>query len=402
MIAPVLRPFVLEGDLANRARWTAIELGERLLYELREPARRDVNFERYPCKHMNGTVGFALAFLALLHATGDERFERAMHEQLKLAAESPDGKPGLFDGVAGLRAVAALAASVEPRYRGFVRRCDDFTAAASHAPAAHAPTYATYDVFSGWAGIRLARCVEAPAELDGLTASLAWLIEDRARWACPRAGSTGALEHNLGMAHGLPGVLAALAITSIELPASLRDALGAAARGLAQAVRLRDGAREWPRTAEDPPDEACRSVWCYGAMGVASALLAVAQHVGDLELERFAADTLRAHSRRAGSSMGTGGEGICHGTIGNALMFFVAARRLGDGACADACRQTTAETIDRLEAAGWRCRSLGYDGVPYDALGELNGVAGVVAGLLTMVGDFDARWLRCHALDSCA
>jgi hypothetical protein len=36
--------------------------------------------------------------------------------------------------------------------------------------------------------------------------------------------------------------------------------------------------------------------------------------------------------------------------------------------------------------------------VRYDALGELYGLAGVATALLSMTGDFDTRWLLCHAL----
>jgi lantibiotic modifying enzyme len=103
-------------------------------------------------------------------------------------------------------------------------------------------------------------------------------------------------------------------------------------------------------------------------------------------------------SSRPSDALLLGGQGLCHGTAGNAAIFFTAARQTGEPAFAQACERLTVETIEGLAAEDGRCISMGIDGVPYDALGELNGVAGIAVALLTMAGDFDARWLRCHAL----
>ena len=407
MIAPVLAPApapALAHDLSDRARWTAIEAGERLIYEMTQPPAFDVNFERYPCKNMNGTVGFALAFLALTLLTGDERFERAMHEQFKRAAGAPGSQAGLFDGISGLRAAAALAANTfEPRYRGLVERCDEYVESTLPELPCRPAWYGEYDLISGWSGMRLARCVEGYEEPDRLTQLLEWLIEDDERWACPRTPADGSrCEHNLGMAHGLPGILATLSITLRELPARLRDRIASAARYVVSRARREDGIRAWPRAAEDPLDEGCRAVWCYGAPGVASALLAVAQRIGDGELERYACDVLAECAARSDAALRIGGQGVCHGTAGSALMYFAAARRTNDPAFARACARFTVATIDQLEAAGGRCVTKGYDGNPYDAIGALNGLAGIVLALLTVTGDFDERWLRCHALSTVA
>ena len=128
MIAQAGR-FALDGRLRERARATAYRIGERLLEAVDEPPRPDPNFERFASKRFNGTVGYALAFLALAATTGDERYARAMHGQLKRAAEAPGDAAGLFDGVSGVRAVAAMAMAVEPRYASFVERCDTYVEA---------------------------------------------------------------------------------------------------------------------------------------------------------------------------------------------------------------------------------------------------------------------------------
>lgn len=395
-----VEPFALRGTLRERARSTALSIGERLLEEMERPDALDPNYERYPNKHLNGTVGFALAFLALATASGDARFERAMHAQLKRAAEAPGNEAGLFDGISGLRAVAALATEIEPRYRSFVARCDSFVESALAAQPLRPARYGDYDVISGWSGMRLARCVgEEPAGDDRLAAFLEWLIEDDERWACPYVPHPGGpVRHWLGMAHGIAGVLATLAIASPRIAPQLHERVSRAARFVAGSVREVEGYYAWPRAAEDEADAPCRAVWCVGAAGIAAALLQVAQRAGDGGIETFARGVLTQLSRQPSETMRFGGQGICHGTVGNAVVFFVAARRTGDPVFAYACERFVLETIEGLDATGGRCMAIGNDGVPYDALGELNGVAGIAIALLTMASGFDPGWLRCHAL----
>ena len=393
-------PFSLTGELRRRARETAEAIGRRLLVEMGADERRDPNHERYACRRLNGPVGFALAFLALATATADARFERAMHAQLKRATEAGGNRTGLFDGISGLRAVSALAAAIEPRYRALAAQCDVYIEAAFATAPVLPGWFGDYDVISGCSGMRLARCIEGALDEDRLTGLLAWLIEDDRRWTCPRTGSPEAPlpRRNLGMAHGLPGVLATLTLTLPLFSPRLREHIMRAAEFIVAHQRGNGDLPAWPRNLEDPPDEPCRSVWCYGAAGVASALLAVAQSMHELELETFARAVLHAVGRRSGTELGAEAQGICHGTSGLALIFFAAARRTGEPAFMRACERFTAETLGGLEAASGRCLTTGLDGVVYDAVGELNGVAGIALALLTMAGDFSDAWLRIHAL----
>jgi lantibiotic biosynthesis protein len=385
--------------LRERARSTAIEIGERLLVETRQPAFEDVNFEHFASQHMNGSVGYALAFLALATATGDARFEQAMHAQLKRAAEVPGRSAGLFDGVSGVRAVAQLATAIEPRYRGFVQRCDALVESIVPAQISKPVWYNEYDVFFGRSGIRLARSLSGLPGPDHLTAYLEWLIEDDERWISGYAPQPEEpAKHWLGVAHGIAGVLSTLAITLPEISPQLGEKMSRSARYLASLARNAGGGLAWPRAAEDPANELCRAAWCVGAAGIAVALLQVARRVADADLEVFARDVLMQVSSRPSSALLLGGQGLCHGTMGNAAIFFAAARQTGEPAFERACEGLTLETLDGLAAAEGRSVSMGIDGVPYDALGEPNGIAGIALALLTMIGEFDASWLRCHAL----
>ena len=204
--------------------------------------------------------------------------------------------------------------------------------------------------------------------------------------------------HWLGVAHGIAGVLATLALTTNDADDGMRDAVLRAAHRVANCVREREGAPAWPRALEDAENDECRAVWCVGAAGIGSSLLTVAIRFGDRELLRFSRDVLERVGDLPSAAMRLGGHGLCHGTAGNALICFSAARQTGSAKLAEACRRLVLEAIEGLDADALRCWSIGNDGARYDALGELYGIAGIAIALLTMTQDFDTRWLVCHAL----
>jgi hypothetical protein len=396
---PAQRLALPEG-MRDEARATACAIGERLLQEMERADAVDPNGERFANRSLNGPPGFALAFLALAGATHDPRFEAAMHAQLRRAAASGDAlEPGLLNGISSLRAVADLATELEPRYGRLAEQCDAFveTRLPDEAPARAA--YGEYDLAFGWAGMRLARCVNGSREPDRLVDLLGWVIADDARWCSthPLRPDEPA-ENNLGMAHGIPGALAALVLTLSDCTPEMREGIARCARGLAARARSRDGANVWPRAAQDPASEACRSVWCFGTPGVAIALLQVAQFLGDRELEAFAVDALARIAGRPRDAWLMTQSGICHGTIGTALVFAVAAERTDAVAFASVSAGLVRTTIDELAASGGRTITPGFDGVEYDAIGELNGVAGIATALLTLSGDFSPAWLRLHGM----
>lgn len=321
-----------------------------------------------------------MLFLALRDATGDARYERAMHASLKRAAETAhDGGIGLFAGVSGLRAAAALAARREPRYQRLVARCDAHVEAALAWPPEAPGSFSEYDVIAGWAGARLARCIEAPREADRLTDLLAWVL-DEDRWCCRhplRPDEPPA--HDLGLAHGIAGVLAALALTHERFDAVLAERLLQAGRFLASCAIERDGYYVWPPWAEHEPAGSMRSAWCYGAPGVTAALHTVATLLGDDELAAFALNAQRRIAQRTARECAIDDIGMCHGIVGNAV-----------------CFASVAEAADcdelRTYAEDWLGHALTLleRGASADAHTAL--------ALLAFSGDAPAGWLQLHAL----
>jgi lantibiotic modifying enzyme len=367
------------NSVSEKALYLARELGERLLIEVAAPDRLDVNAEHYATRRMNGTVGFALCFLGLARATGDARYEAAMHCQLARAARADGNEVGLFSGYAGLAAVAHLACAVEPRYERLVTQCLQALDSSDGC--------AERDLLFGSAGIAVARSLVA----NNIEHEWEW-TDARDALAPPRAHEC------LGLAHGTPGAIVAVAMTPDAISNSVEHDLRAAMRRIANMSRAKKSARVWARYDDDPREEACRSVWCFGTPGVAIALLQAALRIGDVEMEAFARDSLLSIEALPREELLVAHLGLCHGAMGNALVYFAALHRTGDQRFGTICERYVAETIAMLNSVGPRTVTPGRDGVPYDAIGHLNGIAGIALGLLTTGGYMPADWLTLHGM----
>lgn len=398
---PALARFELSPHVRDRALQCAVGIGERLLEEMTQPEYHDPNEERYASPKLNGTPGFALAFLCLAQATGEQRFEAAMHEQLRRAARAQELLGlGVFNGISGLRAVAALATDViEPRYARLVEQCDEVVATTLESWPKPPRTYSDYDLLFGCAGMRMARCINGPRDEDELSAYLRWLVADTAHWATRHQIRTDdPPEHNLGLAHGLPGILSALVLTHDAIDASLAQQMRAQAWWLVEQAVERNGAPTWPRVAESPQQDYYRAVWCFGGTGIGVSLLQTARATQDDKLHTYALDLLTCIARQRPSTWYMTQFGICHGTIGNALLFASAADQTGNALLRDTSEGLVLDTINGLQANVGKCITRGYDTQYYDAIGHLVGVAGVASGLVTLAGACSPNWLRLHGI----
>ncbi len=387
---PVSAARALDESVRQRARARAFEIGERLLRAPNAGGRG-----------LAAAAGDAVAFLSLYRASGDQRFERAMHDAIKRAATGQFGaRTGTFSGISGLRAAADLASEIEPRYAGLVERCDEFVEATVPVRLDDVRiVYGSFDVIEGWAGARLARCVRGPRPGDELTRLLLWLCGDWDRWACAHPGDPTVFPvHDLGIAHGIAGVLAAIALSLDDLDEAQARAVADTAIGLAESAIECDDYPAWPHSLELPPEPHYHAAWCYGTPGVAAALHAVATRLRDRTLEAFALDAQRRVSRRPASDWIVSELGLCHGLLGNALCFASAAEAADCDELRAAAERLTLDTLDALDATGGICYARNA-GTAAPATCELLGISGVALGLLTLAGEAPADWMRLHALE---
>jgi lantibiotic biosynthesis protein len=294
-------------DAALRSRASAIvaEVAERLA----DPAA----FHEEPVTHVlalslaEGYPSLALLFAELGHADSGHR--RTAHAHLTSAtasaattiASGPDAS--LFYGSGALAFAASRAARRPGEYAGLLTPLDERIAAGvtrvlapewERMAAGRAGTaFSGYDVISGAAGIGrylLDRCAHGPSgpARTALTEVLTYLtalsrpIGDLPGWWVDHAPDGGPGEHaNAGLAHGVPGPLALLAVAwtaGVRVPGQDEAIDRYATWLLDRSGRDADG-QYWPDTLSrdtlhSRPAELVRTraAWCYGTLGVARAL----------------------------------------------------------------------------------------------------------------------------------
>lgn len=124
---------------------------------------------------------------------------------------------------------------------------------------------------------------------------------------------------NLGMAHGVPGVVALLASLD-RAPENTKGFLARTAQWLLNQRLVSGFFPAWVCT-ERPQLDKARLAWCYGELGVAIALLKAAIVTEDDVLRGAALNTARLSASRTFSDAGVLDAGLCHGAAGVAHLF---------------------------------------------------------------------------------
>lgn len=190
--------------------------------------------------------------------------------------------------------------------------------------------------------------------------------------------------YNLGVSHGVPGVLGFLA-------AARRAGLGDG-----RIAHLAEGTVRWllrqklPESARSvfassfAPGEApapAHTAWCYGDIGVAAVLLSAARAFGRADWQEEALAIARLAARRSPGAAGIREAGLCHGTAGLAQIFNRFHQATGDGEMKEA-------------ALAWCRRTLEMERSWQAEPGFLLGAAGVGLALLAAVSSVEPAWDR--------
>jgi hypothetical protein len=205
--------------------------------------------------------------------------------------------------------------------------------------------------------------------------------------------------YNLGLAHGVPGVIALL---------------GWACRAGAASTRARpmlDGAVRWLLKQQGPdgfgywvgPDgvqDRARLAWCYGDPGVAAALLAAARCVGEPAWECEALAIARRAARRPAEQSGVVDAGLCHGAAGLGHTFNRMYQATGEAWLAEAARSWFARALELRQPGrgigGYAEWQPSGDSVQtwVAEKGLLTGAAGIALALLAATTAVEPAWDR--------
>jgi lantibiotic modifying enzyme len=208
--------------------------------------------------------------------------------------------------------------------------------------------------------------------------------------------------YNLGLAHGVPGVIALL------------GAACAAGVGVATARPLLEEAVRW-LLAQQGPDGAgfggwlepegprpgpTRLAWCYGDPGVAAALLLAARCVGEPAWEREALAVALRSMARPPDQTGVRDAGLCHGAAGLGHLFNRLYQATGEPRLAEAARFWFRQTLELRHPdrgiAGFAALTKEREGEErwVDEPGLLTGVAGIALALLAACTPVEPAWDR--------
>lgn len=215
--------------------------------------------------------------------------------------------------------------------------------------------------------------------------------------------------YNLGVAHGVPGILGFLAAArdaGLDDPRIPRLAEGAVRWLLAQ--RLPDGGDSAFPAIITPGGEPnpTRSAWCYGDPGIAAVLLNAARSFHRPDWEREALELALLAVRRPPEAAQVNDGGLCHGTVGLAHLYNRMYQATGDPVLRDAALEWLRRTLDLRRPgegmAGFNAwvgdQRGGGDWQPQP--GFLIGVAGIGLGLLAAATDVEPAWDRALLLST--
>ncbi len=365
-----------------------------------------------------GYAGVALFYAYLQAATANARAADRALEALDLSTSALAERqmlPALFSGFLGVGWIvthltrelfegdAGLATEIDDALRGLLMNVEDrLTFELIYGLAG----YGTYLVERlpdpGARGLldRVVDLLEESRDASGVWHSdPGWMVPWQ-REQMPRGC------YNLGVAHGIPGVIGFLA-------AANREGVGDArlARFAEDAVRW-TLAQRWnqpsslfpafiPVGGEPYPT---RTAWCYGDLGVAAVLLSAAQSFGCDDWKREALAIARAAARRSVEETKVKDSGLCHGSTGIAHLFNRMAQASGDDELRDAADRWYRVALDMRRPGEGLAGILSWNDVIEDGKfvggewktepGFLSGVAGVGLALLAAVTDFEPAWDR--------
>ncbi|MET8863866.1 lanthionine synthetase C family protein [Nonomuraea sp. NPDC004580] len=386
-----------------------------------------------------GAAGSAVAFAHAARAFPDSGWWTQAHRWLKVAAastrERPLQRPGLSLGTTGI-ALAVAECDEDGRYARTLRgldsrlaqQLDGFGAAADRALTVH-----DYDVISGLAGILgyasrrpatvhvvIERLVARCATGHGPLTTSRWTPWRIAPENYGRDGERELYPHgyvDLGLAHGLPGPLAALSrawLAGHRAP-GMRGAIRGLADQLVAASWWGEHGRTWSRvmpfdaSGEIAPrlGQPSEPAYCYGAPGITSALLDAAEALGDASVRAVAVEGFEAALRLLEARPRTLGPGLCHGVGGVLLICRAFAVRTGSAA-ARAALECLVERLlggcdpgHPLIVRDYKPQVTGEPGSPLaasrggawiDQPGLLEGAAGVALALLSVTEPVPPRW----------
>jgi lantibiotic modifying enzyme len=404
----------IAGADLTRDCWTTIADIEHVLTEhLTRGAEDGTHLQAHVA---GGTSGIAL-FFAYLHAAGgnDQAGDRALAalELSSGAIAEQQALPDLYSGFAGVGWVLAHLTrelfegdgDLPLEIDGALRQL--LSVVTEHPPFELVGGLAGYGSYlverlphAGGAELldRVVGLLESSRDANGAWFSHPSWLPEWQRELMPRG------HYNLGVAHGIPGVIGFLAAAR---KAGVRDRrVARLATDAVTWVLAQKGI--WPSSlfpSHIPPDSEprqTRTAWCYGDLGVSAVLLSAAQAFERSDWRDEALAIARVAARRSFEDTKVSDAGLCHGATGIAHLFNRIYQATGDEELRDAARRWYRIALDMRRSgqglAGflswYESMRPGESGSWRGEPGFLTGIAGIGLALLAAVTDVEPSWDR--------
>lgn len=409
---------LLTGDVAGQAEKAVRDIAVALEPQAEEMRSRPASL---PDASLSGGLpGIALFFYYFSRTLGGDREREIADSCLEGAigklGELPMG-PSLYRGFSGLAWVTEHLERQDGGDADRNREIDEFLAELL----TEGPWTGPYDVIDGLVGLGIYALERLPndsgaAVLDAVLARLADLansLPEGIAWRTELGSPDGTADeagqpiYNLGLSHGIPGVIGLLArVCGAEVPEGT----------VQKSQALLVPAVHWLLAQKGPPEGVSlfgstvpeveilagtsRLAWCYGDLGIAFALLAAAEATGREDWRQEATTIARHCARRDPETSGVQDAGLCHGAFGLGHLFHRAYRATGDETCATAARSWYARGFDYRqpgqEIAGFPAWTMTPSGEPgwWGLPGFLIGASGVGLALLGAIGNREPLWDR--------
>ena len=386
--------------------------------------KNDQNPEPFQSKAQlgEGAAGIAVYF-AYMEAAGLFAGARDFSSRyLNIAVEALSSQPmnpSLYSGFTGVAWAVQHIASVLGEPAEDLSEID----LAVQTYVSNTPWKQDYDLIIGLVGLAV-YCLERPDSSAARHAlelivdrlhEIAELSGDEARWFTRSEQLIEAQRelypegyYNLGLAHGIPGIIAILGKIYAAGVARQRagDLLERAVRWFLQ-QRRPAGSRSCFSTfyvPQNPPDDS-RLAWCYGDAGIAATLFLAARCTGLKPWESAALDIIHHSAGRDVKDAGVRDICFCHGSVGLAHIFNRFYQATRDQAFAERARYWIDESLKFRKpgsgAAGYSVYSADKGSeISWKArFGLIEGIAGTGLTYLSAIQPVMPNWDRIFLVD---
>lgn len=218
--------------------------------------------------------------------------------------------------------------------------------------------------------------------------------------------------YNLGLAHGMPGLVALAAECYARgIATELSASMASSVVDWLLRNRTTDGSPGFSGWIEvgGKNTGSEQVAWCYGGLGVSATILRAAQVFDRNDWREQAIDIARACAVVAGTAPPLRDQGLCHGMAGNGHLFNRLYQATGDERLRDAARAYFEATLDAYRpgtgVGGYQAwgslspaasrESLGHPQQGYcDDVSMLTGSSGIGLALLGAVSAIEPKWDR--------